>query len=49
MRFGKKGKFSPCYVVTYEILQQANKILYELKLPSEIDFVHLGISCFDAQ
>ena len=34
VRFGKKGKFSPRYVGTYEILQRVGKVAYQLKLPS---------------
>ena len=40
MRFGKKGKLSPCYVGPYEILQQVGKVAYELRLPSELASVH---------
>ena len=40
MRFGKKGKLSPRYVVPYEVLQWVGKVSYELKLPSELSLVH---------
>ena len=40
VRFGKKGKLSPHYVGTYEIMQRVCKVSYELKLPSELDLVH---------
>ena len=40
VRFGKKGKLSPCYVGPYEILQRVGKFSYELKLPSELSSVH---------
>ena len=40
MRFGKKGKLSPLYVGSYEILQHARSIVYELKLPIELSSVH---------
>ena len=36
VRFGKKGKLSPRYVVPYEILQRVGKVANELKLPSEL-------------
>ena len=41
VRFGKKGKLSPCYVGPYEIMQRVGKFSYELKLPSELVSVHL--------
>ena len=40
MRFGKKGKLSPCYVSPYEILQMVGKVAYELILLSELDSIH---------
>ena len=38
--FGKKGKFIPCYMDPYEILQKVGKVSYELNLPSEFASVH---------
>ena len=38
--FGNKGKLSPFYVGSYEILQKVGKVFYELKLSSELAFVH---------
>ena len=40
MIFNKKGKLSPRYVGAYELLQQVRKVTYELKLPSELSWVH---------
>ena len=40
VRFGKKGKLSPCYVDPYENLQRVVKVAYELKLPSHLASVH---------
>lgn len=40
VRFGKKGKLSPCCVGPYEILQKVSKVAYELKLPSELASIH---------
>lgn len=40
VRFGKKGKLSPCYVGPYEILHNIGKVAYELRLPSEFGLVH---------
>ena len=34
--FCKKGKFSPCYMGPYEILERVGKVAYEFKLPSEL-------------
>ena len=38
--FGKKRKLSPHYVGPYQILQRVGNVAYELKLPSELSFVH---------
>ena len=40
MIFSIKGKLSPLYVGTYEVLQGVGKVSYELKLPSELASVH---------
>ena len=40
MRFGKKGKISPRYVGPYKVLQSVVKVVYELKVPSEVVSVH---------
>ena len=40
VRFGEKGKMSPCYVGPYEIFQRVGKVSYELKIPSELALVH---------
>ena len=39
--FCKKGKLSPHYVGPSEILHRVGKVAYELKLPSELDSIHL--------
>jgi len=36
MRFGKKGKFGPHYVVSYQILRLIGKVSYELELPNDV-------------
>ena len=41
VRFGKKGKFSPCYVGPYEIIQRVGKVAYEFKLPCDFGSAHL--------
>ena len=41
VRYGKKGKLSPCYVGSYEILQRVGKDTYELTLPIDLSSVHL--------
>ncbi|XP_070020617.1 uncharacterized protein [Nicotiana sylvestris] len=40
MRFGKKGKLSPCYIGPYRILQRIRQMAYELELPQELAAVH---------
>ncbi|WMV50026.1 hypothetical protein MTR67_043411 [Solanum verrucosum] len=40
MRFGKKGKLSPRYVVPYQILKRVGKVAYELDLKNELAPVH---------
>ncbi|WMV30841.1 hypothetical protein MTR67_024226 [Solanum verrucosum] len=40
IKFGKKGKFSPCYVGPHQILRHFGNVAYELDLPSELALVH---------
>ncbi|XP_027771400.1 uncharacterized protein LOC114076490 [Solanum pennellii] len=40
MRFGKKGKLSPCYVGPYNIIPKVGQVVYELELPQELSSVH---------
>ncbi|XP_070002560.1 uncharacterized protein [Nicotiana sylvestris] len=40
MRFGKKGKLSPRYIVPYRILRRIGHVAYELELPQELAVVH---------
>ena len=40
MRFGKKGKISPRYVVLYKILNRIVKVAYELELPAKLAALH---------
>ena len=39
-RFGKKGKLSSRNVGPYKVLERVGKVVYELRLPSELDSVH---------
>ena len=41
IRFGKKVKLSPRFVVPYEIFKRVGKVACEFKLPSELSSVHL--------
>lgn len=36
LRFGKKGKLSPCYVGPYSILRRVGSVSYDLDLPSSL-------------
>ena len=40
LRFGKKGKFSPRYMVPYEIDERIGKVAYRLRLPPELARIH---------
>ena len=40
IRFGKKGKLNPIYVVPYKILKRVCKVAYELELPVDLAAVH---------
>ncbi|WMV46298.1 hypothetical protein MTR67_039683 [Solanum verrucosum] len=40
MRFGKKGKLSPRYIVPYKISKRVGNVAYELELPQELVAVH---------
>ncbi|KAL8146288.1 hypothetical protein AgCh_004148 [Apium graveolens] len=39
-RFGKKGKLSPRYVGSFEILKRDGKVAYELALPPHMEHIH---------
>ena len=41
MRFGKKGKLSPRYISSYQIVCRIGKVAYELELPGNLGDVHL--------
>ncbi|GJX15348.1 hypothetical protein Tco_0216180 [Tanacetum coccineum] len=38
--FGKKGKFAPRYVGSFEILERIGHVAYRLRLPEELSSVH---------
>ena len=40
LRFGKKGKLSPCYMGPYEIDERIGKVAYRLRLPHELARIH---------
>ena len=40
MKFGKKGKLSPCYIRLYEILERIGDLAYCLALPPNLSSVH---------
>ncbi|WMV54981.1 hypothetical protein MTR67_048366 [Solanum verrucosum] len=41
MRFGMKGKLSPCYICPSRISKRIDNVAYELELPQELAAVHL--------
>ncbi|GJW27248.1 hypothetical protein Tco_0041059 [Tanacetum coccineum] len=40
IRFGKKRKLSPRYVMPFEILERIGPVAYQLRLPEELSGVH---------
>ncbi|XP_027767936.1 uncharacterized protein LOC114074276 [Solanum pennellii] len=40
MRFGKKGKLSPRFIVLFEILSRVGEVAYKLDLPPSLSAVH---------
>ena len=40
LRFGKKGKLSPCYMGPYEIVERIGEVAYQLSLPPELARIH---------
>ena len=40
LRFGKKGKLSPRFIVPYEVLERIGQVAYRLALPPELAKLH---------
>ncbi|XP_040948660.1 uncharacterized protein [Gossypium hirsutum] len=40
LRFGRKGKLSPRFIGTCEVVERIGPIAYQLKLPFELDRIH---------
>ncbi|XP_070056680.1 uncharacterized protein [Nicotiana tomentosiformis] len=40
MRFGKKGKLSPRFIGSFEVLRRVGEVAYELSLPPSLSAVH---------
>ncbi|KAL4388700.1 hypothetical protein GQ457_09G027640 [Hibiscus cannabinus] len=40
MRFGRKGKLSPRYIGSYEIVERVGSVAYRLLLPPELERIH---------
>ncbi len=40
MRFGRKGKLSPCFIGPYEVLERVSPLAYRLALPPELERIH---------
>lgn len=41
IKFGQKGKLSPCFVGPYEILEQSGPVAFKLALPPELLKIHI--------
>ena len=40
MRFGKKGKLSPMFIGSYEVIEKVGPVAYGLALPPELEKIH---------
>ncbi|KAA3466363.1 gag-pol polyprotein [Gossypium australe] len=40
LRFGRKGKLSPRFIGTYQVLKRVGPIAYQLELPPELNRIH---------
>ena len=40
MRFGKKGKLSPRFIGSYEVIEKVGPVAYGLALPPELEKIH---------
>ena len=40
MRFGKKGKLSPRFIRSYEVIEKVGSVAYRLALPPELEKIH---------
>jgi len=40
IKFGKKGKMSPHYIIPYKISRRFSTVAYKLDLPSDLALVH---------
>lgn len=41
MRFGLKGKISPCFIGPFQIMEHIETIVYRLALPPQVARVHI--------
>ena len=40
MRFGRKGKLSPRFIGSYEVIEKVGPVAYRLALPLELEKIH---------
>ena len=40
MRFGRKGKLSPRFIGSYEVIEKVGLVAYGLALPPELEKIH---------
>ena len=40
MRFGKKGKLSPRFIGSYEVIEKVGLVAYRLALPPDLEKIH---------
>ena len=40
MRFGRKGKLSPRFIGSYEVIEKVGPVAYRLALPLDLEKIH---------
>ena len=40
LRFGVRGKLSPCYIVSFDVIGHVGEVAYRLALPPQLGNIH---------